>query len=89
MIDPGTVGAIASTVGVTAVIAWRFFVAFNSKTDKVTTDRIFKLVDEDRKDIAEMGGGMSAMGRDVQHLTTTVGEVSKDVKEILRNGKNT
>lgn len=87
MVDSGTIGAIASTVGITAVISWRFFVAFNSKTDKVTTNRIFKLVDEDRKELAEMGKGMSAMGKDVEHLAGAVADVSTDVKELLRNGK--
>lgn len=79
--------AIASTVGVTAVVSWRFFVAFNSKTDKTTTERIFKLTDVQGRDIAEMGKGMAAMGKDVEHLTSAVAGVSTDVKELLRNGK--
>lgn len=87
MIDAGTVTAIATSVGVTALMSWRFFVAFNSKTNTTTTDRIFELTDVQGKEIAEMGKGMAAMGRDVQHLTGVVADVSRDVKEILRNGK--
>ena len=87
MIDAGAIAAIASTVGVTALIAWRFFAAFNSKTDKATTNRIFELVDADRKDIAELNTGVAVMGRDVQGLTNAVAGVGRNVEEILKNGK--
>lgn len=87
MIDAGATAAIASTVGVTALIAWRFFAAFNSKTDTTTTERIFKLTDVQTKDIAGLGKDMAVMGRDVQHLTTAIDGVGRNVEEILKNGK--
>lgn len=87
MTDTGTITAVISGVGLTAIVSWRFFVAFNSKTDKATTNRIFKLVDADRKDIAELNTSVAVMGRDVQGLTTAIGTVGRNVEEILKNGK--
>lgn len=81
------VGGVTTTVGVTAAVAWRFFAAFNSKTDKTTTERIFKLTDVQGKEIAGMGKDVAAMGKDVDHLTGAVTDISTDVKAILRNGK--
>lgn len=87
MTDTGTVTAVISAVGLSAIVSWRFFVAFNSKTDKTTTERIFKLTDVQTKDIANLNEGVAVMGRDVQHLTTAIDGVGRNVEEILKNGK--
>lgn len=87
MIGADTFTAIASTAGVTAVISWRFFIAFNSKADKTTTTEIFKMLNVDRKEIAELSKTVAVMGRDVQGLTAAIGRVDRNVETILKNGK--
>lgn len=87
MTDTGTITAVISGVGLTAIVSWRFFVAFNSKTDKATTNRMFELVDADRKDIAGLSKDMAVMGGEVKHLTTAIDGVGRNVEEILKNGK--
>jgi Tfp pilus assembly ATPase PilU len=87
MVDTGLITAIVSTVGVTSMVSWKVFSVLNAKTNVETTDRIFELVDADRKDIAAIDKTVALMGKDVQRLTVSVDGVGRNVEAILKNGK--
>lgn len=92
MIDPGMITAIATTAGVVGIGTWRALTAFNSKADKEdyekTKETLFKMMNADRADIGELNTNVAVMARDVQHLTSAVGVVSRNIEEMARNGRS-
>jgi peroxiredoxin family protein len=87
VVDAGTITAVATSVGVTVTIFWGFNRTLNAKANKSTTDEIWKVVNADRIDIAELNKNVAVLANDFTHMTDTMNRVDTNIVTLLKNGK--